>query len=55
VCPGSSASTLSLLIAIAIFARRFRFRLAAKGPVVPFGGISLQPKGGLMMRVERRR
>lgn len=55
VCPGSSASTASLLIAIAILARRFRFRLAGKAPVVPFGGISLQPKGGMTMRVERRR
>lgn len=54
VCVGSSASTAALTIAIAILARRFRLRLATTRPVVPFGGISLQPKGGMPMTVERR-
>jgi cytochrome P450 len=54
VCPGASASSTNLMIAIAALARRFRFRLASDAPVVPFGGISLQPRGGLPMTVERR-
>ena len=55
VCPGASASSANLMFGILAFARRLRFRLAGKGPIVPFGGISLQPKGGLPMTVERRR
>jgi len=55
VCPGASASSQNLMFAILALARRLRFRLAAKGPIVPFGGISLQPKGGLPMTIERRR
>ncbi|MFC3691982.1 cytochrome P450 [Chenggangzhangella methanolivorans] len=55
VCPGASASSANLMFGILALARRLRFRLATKGPIVPFGGISLQPKGGLPMIVERRR
>lgn len=55
VCPGASASSANLMFGILALSRRLRFRLAAKGPIVPFGGISLQPRGGLPMTVERRR
>ena len=54
VCVGATASTAAMTIAVAILARKFRLRLATQEPVVPFGGISLQPKGGLPMTVERR-
>ena len=55
VCPGASASSANLMFGILAIARKVRLRLAAKGRIVPFGGISLQPKGGLPMTVERRR
>jgi cytochrome P450 len=55
VCPGASASTSNLMFSIVTLARQFRFRLATTAPIVPFGGISLQPKGGLPMMVERRK
>ena len=54
VCPGSSVSSLNLTIAVAAMARKLRFKLAAKRPIVPFGAISLEPLGGMMMRMERR-
>ncbi|GJE61859.1 Putative cytochrome P450 132 [Methylobacterium trifolii] len=54
VCIGASFAMTQMLSVIAVLGRRFRFRLASDGPVVPFGGISLQPKGGLPVRVERR-
>lgn len=55
VCPGASASTANLMFSIITLARQFRFRLATTGPITPFGGISLQPKGGLPMWVEKRK
>lgn len=54
VCPGSSVSSLNLTIAVAAMARKLKFTLAAKRPIVPFGAISLEPLGGMMMRMERR-
>ncbi len=54
VCVGASFALTQLLTTIAVLGRRFRFRLASTAPVVPFGAISLQPKGGLPVRVERR-
>ena len=55
VCPGASASTANLMFSIITLARQFRFRLASTEPITPFGGISLQPKGGLPMWVEKRK
>ena len=43
-----------MISTIVALARRYRFRLVADRPVVPFAGISLQPKGGLWMTCERR-
>lgn len=54
VCPGASASDAVTLIAIVALARTLRFRLAPGRTVTPFGGISLEPLGGLMMRAQRR-
>lgn len=54
ICVGASFAMTQMLIAIAVLARRFRFRLAAEHPVRPVGRISLHPYGGLMMTVERR-
>lgn len=54
VCVGASFAVTQMLATIAVLGRRFRFRLASDAPVVPFGAISLQPKGGLPVRIERR-
>ena len=54
VCVGASFAMTQMLVVIAVLGRRFRFRLASDGPVVPFGAISLQPQGGLPVLVERR-
>lgn len=54
VCPGATFALTQMLIVTAAFARRFRIRLAADAPVVPFGAISLQPRGGLRVKLERR-
>ena len=54
VCVGASFAVTQMLTTIAVLGRRFRFRLASEAPVVPFGAISLQPKGGLPVRIERR-
>lgn len=43
-----------MLIIVAALARRYRFRLASDAPIIPFGGISLQPRNGLWVRAERR-
>jgi cytochrome P450 len=55
ICVGASFAMTQMLIAVAVLARRFRFRLAADHPVVPVGRISLHPYGGLHVTVERRR
>ena len=54
VCTGSSFAITQMLIVIAALARRYRFKLASDAPIAPFGGISLQPRGGLWMTLERR-
>ncbi|TXN39707.1 cytochrome P450 [Methylobacterium sp. WL30] len=54
VCVGASFALTQMLVVIAVLGRRFRFRLASDAPVVPFGAISLQPKGGLPVLVEPR-
>lgn len=54
VCTGSSFAMMQMMIVVAILARRYRFHLASHEPISAFGGISLQPRGGLWMRVERR-
>lgn len=53
-CSGSSFAITQMLIICVSLARRYRFRLASDAPVVPFGGITLQPRGGLWMTIERR-
>jgi cytochrome P450 len=54
VCPGATVAMTNLMASIVTLGRRFRFRLATTVPIVPFGGISLQPKGGLKVTVEVR-
>lgn len=54
VCPGASLSDVILRIAVAALARKVRFHLAPERPVTPFGGISLEPLGGLWMRLRPR-
>lgn len=54
VCVGATFAMTHMLIVTAALARRFRVRLASDKPVVPYGAISLQPRGGLRVTLERR-
>ena len=53
-CSGSHVAMIHMLILVAALARRYHFRLIAEMPVTPHGGMTLQPRGGLWMTVERR-
>lgn len=54
VCPGSHFAQTQMMVIAAAIARRYRFHLAPDADVVPFGAISLQPRGGLWGALERR-
>lgn len=54
VCTGSSYATTQMMIMIVALARRLRFRLVPDRPVVPGSGISLRPRAGMWMTIERR-
>lgn len=54
VCSGASFAITQITIIVVALARRYRLRVAPDRPVVPFGGISLQPRGGLWVTPERR-
>ncbi|HTT79416.1 MAG TPA: cytochrome P450, partial [Stellaceae bacterium] len=54
VCVGASLAMLQLTIAVAVVARRFRFRLAPGRPVEPTAWTNLRPQGGLWVIVEPR-
>ena len=53
-CSGATFAATQMLVIVSAIARRYRFRLASDAPVVPFGGVSLQPRNGLWVRAERR-
>ncbi len=53
-CSGSYFAMLEMLILVAALARRYRLRLVPGMPVTPHGAMTLQPRGGLWMTVERR-
>lgn len=53
-CTGASLAISQMLIVVAAFARRYRFRLVPGVEVKPRGGITLKPRGGLRMTLERR-
>ncbi len=54
VCSGAHLAIKQMTVIVAALARRYRFRLAPDRPVVPFGGISLHPRNGLWVTLERR-
>lgn len=54
ICSGMSLALTQLLIVLAALARRVRFRLDPAHPVVPVGRITLYPRGGLQVTVQRR-
>jgi cytochrome P450 len=54
VCIGASLALVEIIIAIAVVAQRFRFRMAPGRPVEPIAWTNLHPKGGIWMTVERR-
>jgi cytochrome P450 len=55
VCVGASLAITQMLIVVAVFARRFRFRLVPDHPIRPVGSVTLRPRGGLRVTVEHRK
>ena len=54
VCPGQAFALTHMMIVAVSLARRFRMRFATGEPIEPRGGVSLRPRGGLMVRLDRR-
>lgn len=54
VCSAASYAVAQIMIILLALVRRYRFRLVADKLVRPFGGISLQPRGGLWVTLEPR-
>jgi cytochrome P450 len=54
VCVGSSLAVMQLVLAIAVLAQRFRFRLVQGHRVEPTAWINLRPKSGIRMTIEPR-
>jgi cytochrome P450 len=54
VCVGASLALTEILIAVAILAQRFRFRLAPGQRIEPVAWTTLRPLHGIMMTIEPR-
>ena len=54
VCVGASLAMLQLMIATAVLAQRFRFRLVAGRTIEPTAWTNLRPRDGMWMTVEPR-
>ena len=54
VCVGASLATMQMVVAVAVLAQRFRFRLVPGHPVEPTAWINLRPKSGIRMTLEPR-
>jgi len=54
VCVGASLAMMQMVVAVAILAQRFRFRLVPGHPVEPTAWINLRPRGGIRMTLEPR-
>ena len=54
VCAGASLAMLQLIVAVAVVARQFRFRLVPGRRVEPTAWTSLRPRDGIWMTVEPR-
>jgi cytochrome P450 len=54
ICIGAGFAMQEAVIALAMIAQRFRFRLVADAKVEPVAWITLRPSNGLPMRLEPR-
>lgn len=54
-CIGAPLAMMQLLVAIAVLAQRFRFRIVPDHPVQPVGWTTLRPHRGIRITVEKRR
>jgi cytochrome P450 len=54
VCIGASLATIEMVIAVAVLAQRFRFRLVPGHPVEPTAWTNLRPRYGIRVTVEPR-
>ena len=54
VCIGASLATIEMVVAAAVLAQRFRFRLVPGHPVEPTAWTNLRPRHGIKMTIERR-
>ncbi|MGZ6081607.1 MAG: cytochrome P450, partial [Myxococcaceae bacterium] len=53
-CIGEGFAWNEAMLALATLASRWRFIPARPGPVVPEPSVTLRPRGGLLVRAERR-
>ena len=54
VCIGASLALVEIIVAVAVLAQRFRFRLVPGRAIEPIAWTNLHPKGGIRMTVEPR-
>ena len=54
VCVGASMAMLQLIVAVAVLAQQFRFRLVPGRPVEPTAWTNIRPRHGMWMTVEPR-
>lgn len=54
ICIGSGFAQTEARMAMAVLGQRFRFRLKEGHPVQPQGRVTLRPRFGMKMRIERR-
>ena len=54
ICIGAGFAMTEALIILAMLGQRYRLRLAPGAAVEPVGLITLRPRNGLPMRLERR-
>jgi cytochrome P450 len=54
VCIGASLALVEIIVAMAVCAQHFRFRLVPGQRIEPIGWTNLHPKGGIRMTVEPR-
>jgi len=54
ICPGAAFATTELTLILAMTAQKMRLNLRPGHPVEPLGRLTLRPRHGLPMRLERR-
>ena len=55
VCVGASLAIMQMVVAVAVLAQRFRFRLIPGQPIEPTAWINLRPRRAIRMTIEPRR